>query len=70
MVRDKTEKELDVIIGELPKDTAKLGRGMEKEEFDAYKNVFANIKVENVTPDITRQLELPSNAKGCYSCLY
>lgn len=64
VIRDKTEKEIEVTIGELPKDIAKMGRVVEKEEFDAYKNVFANIKVENVTPDIARQLELPSNTKG------
>ena len=64
VIRDKTEKEIDITIGELPKDIAKLGRGIEKDDGDAYKNVFTGIKVENITADIAKQLDLPSNTKG------
>ncbi|MBI5043109.1 MAG: DegQ family serine endoprotease [Nitrospirae bacterium] len=64
VIRDKKEKEIDVTIGELPKDIVKLNKGIERDEGDSYKNVFTSIKVENITPDITRQLELPSNTKG------
>ncbi|MBI5182287.1 MAG: DegQ family serine endoprotease [Nitrospirae bacterium] len=65
VVRGKAEKALDIVIAELPKDIAGTGRGMKEEDsIGNYENIFADIMVEDLTPDIARQLNLPKAAKG------
>ncbi len=65
VVRDKAEKALDIVIAEFPKDIAGTGRGMKEGDSGGnYENIFADIMVEDLTPDIARQLNLPKAAKG------
>jgi serine protease Do len=59
MLRGSTEKEVDVVLGELPTQAAE--RRPEQEQPSA---ALQGLSVDNITPRIARQLNLPSGMQG------
>jgi serine protease Do len=56
IIRDGKIETLKVTIGELPEDTQKAPA--------EYKNALKGVRVQNLTPDIYRQLSIPKKIRG------
>ena len=56
IIRDGKTETLNVTIGELPEDTQKARA--------EYKNALKGVRVQNLTPDIYRQLSIPEKIRG------
>jgi serine protease Do len=60
-IRDKKEKEIFVLLAEQPKEMAQSGEPEEKEPSDAGLMGFL---VDDITPEVAEQFDLPANEKG------
>src|SRR5262249_30280723 len=61
--REGSERELTATLGEVDVKTASRNRGGD-ESSSGTGSALAGVQVENLTPDITRQLTLPPSTKG------
>jgi serine protease Do len=61
LFRDKQEKEVEVTIGEQPKEMAMAKKSEEGETANA---ALRGVKVENITPDTVSKFDLPKGAEG------
>jgi serine protease Do len=61
--RDKQEKEIEVRIGEQPKEVTE-GEGDQEEEGGETSSALSGLEVRNLTSDIIAELGLPKNQKG------
>jgi serine protease Do len=59
VLRDKTERTFDVVLGELP---AESGSALQEEESE--ETALQGLSVEDLTPQIARQLDLPARVQG------
>jgi serine protease Do len=61
LFRDKQEKEIEVTIGEQPKEIVAAQKTEEGETANA---ALRGVKVENVTPETSKEFDLPKDVKG------
>jgi len=64
IIRDKKEKELEVVIAEQPKDMAQMGGEEKSAPSDHVSTALAGLEVSELTPSLARQLGISKSEKG------